>query len=146
MAKTKYQPIVICRCSHHCCTITDIPKTGHQVNKTLNKIIRKFSELTGILFEGWICSVRTNVYGVHLIASLVKRLIRGIHQGRLEQKYLQSYLDEYVFRFNRQKSTYMGKKFIPMVQQVVKSSKIKCDQIKLYLDPISEILSLELSV
>ena len=32
-----------------------------------------------------------------------------------------------------------------IVQQVVKSSKIKWDQIKLDLDPISEILSLELS-
>jgi len=84
-------------------------------------------------------------YGVHLVASLVKRLVRGTFQGRFEPKYLQNYLDEYVFRFNRRKSKYIGKKFMRIVQQVVKSSKIKWDQIKLDLDPISEFLSLELS-
>ncbi|MEE4600878.1 MAG: transposase [Desulfobacteraceae bacterium] len=85
-----------------------------------------------------------SLYGVHLIASLVKRLIRGTHQGRFEPKYLQNYLDEYVFRFNRRKSKYIGKKFMRIVQQVVESSKIKWDQIKWDLDPISEFLSLEL--
>ncbi len=86
-----------------------------------------------------------SLYGVHLVASLVKRLIRGTFQGRFEPKYLQNYLDEYVFRFNRRKSKYIGKKFMRIVQQVVKSPKIKWDQIKLDLDPISEFLSLELS-
>ena len=86
-----------------------------------------------------------SLYGVHLVASLVKRLVRGTHQGRFEPKYLQNYLDEYVFRFNRRKSKYIGKKFMRIVQQVVKSSKIKWDQIKWDLDPISEYLSLELS-
>ena len=86
-----------------------------------------------------------SLYGVHLVASLVKRLVRGTHQGRFEPKYLQNYLDEYVFRFNRRKSKYIGKKFMRIVQQVVESSKIKWDQIKWDLDPISEYLSLELS-
>ena len=66
-----------------------------------------------------------SLYGVHLVASLVKRLVRGTHQGRFEPKYLQNYLDEYVFRFNRRKSKYIGKKFMRIVQQVVESSKIK---------------------
>jgi len=39
--------------------------------------------------------------GVHLIASLVKRLMIGTFQGSFGTKYLQYYLDEYVFRFNR---------------------------------------------
>jgi transposase-like protein len=86
-----------------------------------------------------------SLYGVHLIISLVKRLINGTHQGRFEPKYLQNYLDEYVFRFNRRKSKFIGKKFMRIVEQVVESSKIKWDQIKLDLDPISEFLSLELS-
>ena len=43
----------------------------------------------------------SGLYGAHLIVSLVKRLIRSTFQGRLEPKYLQNYLDEYVFRFNR---------------------------------------------
>lgn len=79
-----------------------------------------------------------NLYGAHLVTSLVKRLIRGTYQGRFEPKYLQNYLDEYVFRFNRRKSKYIGKKFMRIVQQVVASVKIKCDQIKWDMDPISE--------
>ena len=36
-----------------------------------------------------------NLYGVHLVTTLVKRLIRGTYHGRFEPKYLQNYLDEY---------------------------------------------------
>jgi hypothetical protein len=79
------------------------------------------------------------LYGVHLVASLDKRLIRGTFQGRFYPKYLQNILDEFVFRFNRRKSKYIGKKFMRIVQQVVGSAKIKWD-----LDPISEYFSLEL--
>ena len=85
-----------------------------------------------------------SLYGVHLVTTLVKRLIRGTYQGRFDPKYLQNYLDEYVFRFNRRNSKYIGKKFMRIVQQVVKSSKIKCNQIKWDIDPISEFFSLEL--
>ncbi|MBW1814837.1 MAG: transposase [Deltaproteobacteria bacterium] len=70
--------------------------------------------------------------------TLVKRLIRGTFQGRFDPKYLQNYLDEYVFRFNRRKSKNIGKKFMRLVQQVVKSTKIKCNEIKWDVDPISE--------
>jgi len=79
-----------------------------------------------------------NLYGVHLVTSLIKRLIRGTYQGRFEPKYLQNYLDEYVFRFNRRKSKSIGKKFMRIVQQVVKSAKVTHDQIKWDIDPISE--------
>lgn len=68
--------------------------------------------------------------GVHLIASLVKRLILGTFQGRFDPKYLQNYLDEYVFRFNRRTSKSVGKKFMRIVQQVALSVKITCKQIK----------------
>ncbi len=67
--------------------------------------------------------------GVHLIASLVKRLIIGTHQGRFDPCYLQNYLDEYVFRFNRRTSRSIGKKFMRIVQQVIKSNKITFSQI-----------------
>ena len=79
-----------------------------------------------------------NLYGVHLVTSLVKRLIRGTYQGRFEPKYLQNYLDEYVFRFNRRKSKSIGKKFMRMVQQVVKSVKVTYIDISWDIDPISE--------
>jgi hypothetical protein len=79
-----------------------------------------------------------SLYGVHLVASLIKRLIRGTFQGRFEPKYLQNYLDEYVFRFNRRKSKSIGKIFMRLVQQAVKSRKITYSQIMWDLDPISE--------
>jgi transposase-like protein len=79
-----------------------------------------------------------NLYGVHLVTSLVKRLIRGTYQGRFESKYLQNYLDEYVFRFNRRKSKSIGKKFMRIVQQAVKSVKITYKDISWDVDPISE--------
>jgi transposase-like protein len=68
--------------------------------------------------------------GVHLIASLVKRLILGTFQGRFDPKHLQSYLDEYVFRFNRRKSRNIGKKFMRMAQQVTASTKATYNQLK----------------
>jgi len=79
-----------------------------------------------------------NLYGAHLVTSLIKRLIRGTYQGRFEPKYLQNYLDEYVFRFNRRKSKSIGKKFMRIVQQAVKSTKVTYDKIKWDMDPISE--------
>jgi hypothetical protein len=79
-----------------------------------------------------------SLYGVHLVASLVKRLIRRTFHGRFEPKYLQNYLDEYVFRFNRRKSKSIGKKFMRIVQQAVKSTQITYLQIMWDMDPISE--------
>ena len=78
------------------------------------------------------------MYGVHLVITLIRRLIRGTYQGRFEPKYLQNYLDEYVFRFNRRKSKNIGKKFMHIVQQVVRSSKITWSEIQWDMDPISE--------
>jgi len=68
--------------------------------------------------------------GVHLVASLVKRLILGTFQGRFGPEHLQSYLDEYVFRFNRRTSRNIGKKFMRMAQQINSSSKIIYKQIR----------------
>ena len=85
------------------------------------------------------------LHGAHLIVSLVKRLILSTFQGRFDPKYLQNYLDEYVFRFNRRKSKSIGKKFMRIVQQVVKSRKINNKDIQFDLDPISEHFSLGLT-
>jgi len=84
------------------------------------------------------CKANQSLYGVHLVTSLIKRLISSTFQGRFEPKYLQNYLDEFVFRFNRRKSKSIGKKFMRMVQQVVVSTKINYSEIKWDLDPISE--------
>ncbi len=62
--------------------------------------------------------------GVHRIASLVKRLMLGTFQGRFGPEHLQSYMDEYVFRFNRRTSRNIGIKFMRIVQQVSSSTKM----------------------
>jgi hypothetical protein len=42
--------------------------------------------------------------GVHRVASLARRWLLGTHQGSVEDKHLQSYLNEFCFRFNRRRS------------------------------------------
>ena len=81
------------------------------------------------------------LYGAHLVTTLVKRLIRSTFQGRFEPKYLQNYLDEYVFRFNRRKSLSIGKKFMRIVQQAVKSDPVTWGNIQWNLDPISKFIA-----
>jgi len=56
---------------------------------------------------------------VHMVDSLVKRWINGTHQGKVSQKHLAYYLDEFAFRFNRKMSTHRGKLFFRLMQQAV---------------------------
>lgn len=62
--------------------------------------------------------------GVHLIASLFKRVVLGTFQGRFGGHYLQRLLDEYVFRFNRRTTKSVGKRFWRILQQAVASPPI----------------------
>lgn len=73
--------------------------------------------------------------GVHLVISLVKRVILGTFHGRLDEPYLQRYLDEYTFRFNRRTSKSVGKKFWRLMQRAVNSLPIT--NVALQLVPIS---------
>lgn len=45
---------------------------------------------------------------VHRVISLLKRWLLGTHQGAVAHAYLQDYLDEFTFRFNRRKSSSRG--------------------------------------
>jgi transposase-like protein/DNA-directed RNA polymerase subunit RPC12/RpoP len=83
-----------------------------------------------IVFEG-LANKESALNGVHLIASLVKRLIRGTFQGSFGKGYLQYYLDEYVFRFNRRKSLSVGKRFFRIVQQAVNSEQITYSELQM---------------
>lgn len=56
---------------------------------------------------------------VHRVASLFKRWLLGTHQGALSRKQLDSYLDEFTFRFNRRTSRYRWKLFYRLVAQAV---------------------------
>jgi hypothetical protein len=77
--------------------------------------------------------------GVHLVASLVKRLILGTFQGRFAPEHLQSYMDEYVFRFNRRTSRNVGKKFMRIAQQVVASSQMTVENIVGGVSPFCQL-------
>lgn len=54
---------------------------------------------------------------VRRVISLVRRWILGTHQGRVSQRHLQGYLDEFVFRYNRRKSPHVGQLFQRLVSQ-----------------------------
>jgi len=58
------------------------------------------------------------------IKLLLKRWINGTHQGKMTLKYLEYYLDEFSFRFNRKMSTYRGKLFYRLMQQAVTTPPI----------------------
>jgi len=56
---------------------------------------------------------------VHRVISLLKRWLIGTHQGAVSHKHLDSYLDEFTFRFNRRRSKSRGKLFFRLAQQAV---------------------------
>ena len=55
----------------------------------------------------------------HRVISLLKRWLLGTHQGAIAADYLQDYLDEFTFRFNRRNSASRGKLFYRLAQQAV---------------------------
>src|SRR6266516_2456343 len=57
--------------------------------------------------------------GVHRVASLAKRWLLGTHQGSIDDAHLQSYLDEFVFRFNRRRSRSRGLVFYRLLELTV---------------------------
>ena len=56
---------------------------------------------------------------VHRVASLLQRWLLGTHQGAVEGDHLQSYLDEFAFRFNRRRSEFRGLLFRRLIEQAV---------------------------
>lgn len=56
---------------------------------------------------------------VHLVASLLKRWIQGTHQGAISPEHIDSYLDEFTFRFNRRTSGSRGKLFYRLLQNAM---------------------------
>ena len=56
---------------------------------------------------------------VHRVISLLKRWLMGTHQGAVSHAYLDYYLDEFTFRFNRRNSRHRGKLFYRLLQQAV---------------------------
>lgn len=68
--------------------------------------------------------------GVHRVASLLKRWILGTHQGSLVSNHLQSYLEEFTFRFNRRTSRSRGLVFRRLLEQAVNTKPITENDVK----------------
>jgi ISXO2-like transposase domain len=57
---------------------------------------------------------------VHLVASLLKRWLLGVHQGSVSAEHLDYYLDEFCFRFNRRRSRRRGLLFRYLLENAVR--------------------------
>ena len=57
--------------------------------------------------------------GVHRVASLAKRWLLGTHQGSVDNDHLPSYLNEFVFRFNRRTARSRGLVFYRVLELAV---------------------------
>lgn len=68
--------------------------------------------------------------GVHRISSLLKRWILGTHQGSVSGDHLQSYLEEFTFRFNRRTSRSRGLVFRRLLEQAVRTSPVTEQTVK----------------
>jgi len=76
---------------------------------------------------------------VHRVAGLLKTWMYGTHQGAMSHQYLDYYLDEFTFRFNRRKSASRGKLFYRLLQQAVHVQPVPYERITCpALSPCSE--------
>ncbi len=62
---------------------------------------------------------------VHRVASLAKRWLPGTHQGSVDEAHLQSYLNEFVFRFNRRRSRSRGLVFYRLLELAVAHTPVR---------------------
>ena len=62
---------------------------------------------------------------VHQVASLAKRWLLGTHQGSAEDAHLASYLNEFVFRFNRRRSRSRGMVFFRVLELAVAHDPVR---------------------
>ena len=58
--------------------------------------------------------------GVHRVASLAKRWLLGTHQGSVDSAHLASYLNEFVFRFNRLTAKNLSHRFARLIEHAVR--------------------------
>ncbi len=72
--------------------------------------------------------------GVHRITSLAKRWLLGTHQGSVDEVHLRSYLNEFVFRFNRRRSRSRGLVFY-RVLELAGHEPVRYRDLILDLDP-----------
>jgi hypothetical protein len=66
---------------------------------------------------------------VHRVASLAKRWLLGTHHGSADRAHLASYLDEFVFRFNRRGSRSRGMLFYRLLELAVAHAPVRYAQL-----------------
>jgi len=115
------------------------PFITENIEKGSNLITDGWSGFSGIETEGYERTIYKQSVAttddeklphVHLVISLLKRWLLGTHQGAVEPKYLQSYLDEYVFRFNRRTSSKRGLLFYRLLDNAMVVSPSTLNDIK----------------
>ncbi len=62
---------------------------------------------------------------VHRVAALIKRWLLGTHQGSTDATHLPSYMDEFVFRFNRRRSRSRGLLFYRVLELAVSHTPVR---------------------
>jgi transposase-like protein len=62
---------------------------------------------------------------VHRVASLIKRWLLGTHQGSVEATHLPSYMNEFVFRFNRRRSRSRGLVFYRVLELAIAHDPVR---------------------
>jgi transposase-like protein len=73
--------------------------------------------------------------GVHRVASLAKRWLLGTHQGSVEPAHLQSYLNEFTFRFNRRRSRSRGMVFYRVLELAVGHAPVRYRDLVVHPQP-----------
>ena len=66
---------------------------------------------------------------VHRVASLAKRWLLGTHQGSVDDAHLASYLNEFVFRFNRRRSRSRGMVFYRVLELAVAHDPVRYEDL-----------------
>jgi transposase-like protein len=67
---------------------------------------------------------------VHRVASLLKRWLLGTHQGAVNHDHLQTYLEEYTFRWNRRSSRSRGLLFRRLLEQAVATGPVTAEALR----------------
>lgn len=73
--------------------------------------------------------------GVHRVASLAKRWLLGTHQGSVDEAHLASYLNEFVFRFNRRSSRSRGLVFYRVLELAMAHEPVRYRELVLHPQP-----------
>jgi transposase-like protein len=91
-----------------------IDRLGYTHNRRSQRAARARGEDPGELLPG-----------VHRVASLAKRWLLGTHQGSVAEAHLQSYLNEFTFRFNRRASRSRGLVFYRVLELAVAHDPVR---------------------